>query len=128
MAVAGDGPAAGEKRCYLGWFHRIDLCTFSHKTGKGTQTLLIAFKTLAEAFPEGDVFSHQLREFHSKPPKLRFATSRSLSYRRRWFLQGDGRDDHQSPLGSTLAPANVWHWRDEVHGPCRFTGGSRESV
>ena len=77
MPVAGDGPAAGEKRCHLGSFHRLDFHTFSDKTGEDSQTLPITFKILAQTFPERDVLSNQLRKFHSKPPRLRFATSRS---------------------------------------------------
>ena len=77
MPVAGDGPAAGKKRCHPAWFHRADVRAFTHKTGEGPQPPLIAFKILAQAFPERDVLSNQLGESHSKPPKLRVATSRS---------------------------------------------------
>ena len=77
MPVAGDGPAAGEKRCHLAWFQRADVRAFTHKTGEGPQPPLIAFKILAQAFPKFDVLSDQLRKFHSKPPRLMFATSRS---------------------------------------------------
>jgi hypothetical protein len=60
MPGAGDGPAAGEKRCHLSWFHRADVRTFTHKTGEGPQLALIGFKTLAQAFPEGDILSNPL--------------------------------------------------------------------
>jgi glycine/serine hydroxymethyltransferase len=60
MPVAGDGPTTGKKRCHLAWFHRAHVRTSTHKTGEGPQLVLIAFKTLAQAFPEGDVLSNPL--------------------------------------------------------------------
>jgi hypothetical protein len=38
----------------------VDVRTFAYKTEEGPQLPLIAFKTLAQAFPEGDVLSNQL--------------------------------------------------------------------
>jgi hypothetical protein len=49
----------------------------AYNAAEGMQDSFIAFKLRAQTFSKDDVLSNQLVKFHSKPPRLRFATSRS---------------------------------------------------
>ena len=77
LPVAGHDAAPVEKRRHLVRLNIPDIPALANNAGESMQDCLIGFELRAQASSKADVLSNQLIELHSKPARLRFATSRS---------------------------------------------------